>query len=77
MQIYLNTVNIDTTLFLHCPTKDIHYVKSVQIRSRSFSGPYFPVIGLNTEIYCKSPYSVQIQDNTDQKKLRIWTLFTE
>ena len=27
----------------------IHYVKSVQIRS--FSGPYFPVLELNTEIY--------------------------
>ena len=25
----------------------------------------------------KSPYSVQIQDNTDRKKLRIWTLFTQ
>ena len=25
----------------------------------------------------KSPYSVQIQENTDQKKLRIWTLFTQ
>ena len=27
-------------------------------------------------IRSKSPYSVQIQKNTDQKKLRIWTLFT-
>ena len=24
-----------------------------------------------------SPYSVRIQENTDQKKLRIWTLFTQ
>ena len=36
------------------------------------SGPYFPVFGLNTEIYevnlrSKSPYSVRIQGNTDQK----------
>ena len=37
-------------------------MKSVQIRS--FSGPYFP-------------YSVQMQENTDQKKLVIWTLFTQ
>ena len=29
------------------------------------SDPYFPEFGLNTEI--KSPYSVQIQQNTDQK----------
>ena len=25
----------------------------------------------------KSLYSVRIQENTDQKKLRIWTLFTQ
>ena len=46
-----------------------------------FSGPYFPVFGLNTEIYSiklrKSPYSVQMQENTDQKKLCIWTLFPQ
>ena len=38
------------------------------------SGPYFSLFGLNTENR-KSPYSVRIQDNTDQKNLRIWTLF--
>ena len=37
-----------------------------------FFYPYFPVFGLNTE-----PYSVRIQENTDKKKLRIWTLFTQ
>ena len=42
-----------------------------------FSGPYFPLFRLNTEIYSKSPYSVGIQENTDQKKLCIWTLFTQ
>ena len=31
------------------------------------SGPYFPVFGLNTEIISKSPYSIQIPENTDQK----------
>ena len=37
-----------------------------------FSGPYFPVFGLNTEIYfIKFPYSVRIKENTVQKKLRI------
>ena len=41
------------------------------------SGPYFPVFGLNTDIYSKSPYSVRIQENTDQKKHRIWTLLTQ
>ena len=38
-----------------------------------FAGPYFPVYGLNTG---KSPYSVRMQENTVQKKLRIWTHFT-
>ena len=44
-----------------------------------FSGPYFPVFGLNTYrvLRSKSRYSVQIKENTDQKKLRIWTLFTQ
>ena len=32
-----------------------------------FSGPYFPVFGLNAEIYGKSPYSVGIQENTARK----------
>ena len=25
----------------------------------------------------KSPYSVRVQENTDQKKLRFWTIFTQ
>ena len=33
-----------------------------------FSGTYF---------LRKSPYSVRIQEHTDKKKLRIWTLFTQ
>ena len=45
---------------------------------RVFSGPYFPAFGLNTERYLRiSPYSVRARKNTDQKKLRIWTLFTQ
>ena len=39
-----------------------------------FSSPCFPLFGLNTEIYSKSPHSVQIQENTDKKKkIRIRT----
>ena len=49
-----------TSLFCGYPR-----VKSVRIRC--FSGPYFPAFGLNTEIYCKSLYSVQMRENTDQK----------
>ena len=74
-----------------------------------FSGPYFPVFGLNMDVLnleenplrkkfpntefflvrisCirteygdllrKSPYLVRIQENTDQKNIRIWTFFLE
>ena len=49
-----------------------HCVKSVLIGV--FSGPYFPAFGLNTG---KSPYSVQIWENTDQKRLPIWTFFAQ
>ena len=35
---------------------------------RSLSGPYFSAFGLNT---------IRMWENTDQKKLRIWTLFTQ
>ena len=41
-----------------------HCVKSVRIRS--YSGPYFPGFGLNTEIVRTSPYSVRMRENTDQ-----------
>ena len=39
-----------------------------------FSGPYFPTFRPNTGI---SPYSVRMRENTNQKKLHIWTLFTQ
>ena len=70
-------------------SQDLHCVKNVCIRS--FSGLYFLAFGLNTERYsvfsriwteygeklCISPYSVRMRENTDQKNLRIWTLFTQ
>ena len=33
----------------------------------------------NTEFFlvCIFPYSVRMRENTDQKKLRIWTFFTQ
>ena len=41
-----------------------HCVKNVRIRS--YSGPYFPAFGMNTERYCISPYSVRMRENTGQ-----------
>ena len=46
-----------------------HCEKSVQIRSLFWS--------VLSCIRSKSPYSIRVQENTDQKKLCIWTLFTQ
>ena len=51
-------------------------VKRVQIRS--FFWSVFSCIRTEFGDWLrKSPYSVWIQENTDQKKLRIWTFFTQ
>ena len=49
--------------FLNVRGRKEHCVKSVQIRS--FSGPYFPVFGLNTEIY-----SVNLCIQSKYRKIR-------
>ena len=50
-------------------------VKGVQVLS--FSWFVFSCIRTEYEnLQSKSPYLVQTQENTDQKKLRIWTIFT-
>ena len=54
----------------------IHCVKSVQIRS-FFWSVLFHIRTEYGDLLRKSPYLVRIRENTDQKKLRIWTLFTE
>ena len=46
-------------------SEKLHCLKSVRIRS--FSGPYFPAFGLNTERYSVSLPSVPMRENTDQK----------
>ena len=54
----------------------IHCVKSGQIRS--FFWPAFSCIWTeHRDLLRKSPHSVRIQENADQKKLRNWTLFTQ
>ena len=55
---------------------NFHYVKSVQIRS--FFWSVFSCIRTEYgDLLRKSLYSVKIQENADQKKLLIWTLFTQ
>ena len=53
-----------------------HCVKSVQIRS-IFWSVFSCIRDEYGGLLRKSPYSVLMQENTDQKKLRIWTLFTQ
>ena len=53
-----------------------HCVKSVQIQS-FFWSVFYRIRTEYGHLPCKSPYSVRIQKNTDQKKLRIWTLFMQ
>ena len=61
---------------LECMFKHAHFVKSVQIWS--FFWSVFSCIRTEYwDLRSKSPYSVWIQENTEQKKLRIWTLFTQ
>ena len=54
---------------------DRHCVKSVQIW-RFFWSVFFCIRTEYVDLRIKCPYSVQIQENTDQKKLHIWTLST-
>ena len=54
----------------------LHCVKCVPVRS--FFWSMFSCIRTEYgDLLHKSPYSVRIQENTDQKKLRIWPLFTQ
>ena len=55
---------------------DLHCMKSFQVRS--FFWSVFSCIRTEYgDLLSKSPYSVRMQENTDQKKLHIWTLFTQ
>ena len=50
-------------------------VKNVQIRN--FLWSVFSRIQTEYgDLECKSPYSLRIIENTEQKKLRTWTFFT-
>ena len=55
---------------------DDHYAKSVRIRS--YSGPYFPAFGINTERQQVSKYLPLFSPNVEKcgpKYFRIWTLY--
>ena len=51
-------------------------LQNYQIRSSFWSA--FSCIRIEYgDLPSKSPYSVRVQENTDQKKLRIWTFSTQ
>ena len=51
-------------------------MKSVQ--TLSFFWPVFSCIPTEYgDLLLKSPYSVRIRENTDQKELRVWTIFMQ
>ena len=56
----------DTVLFAKRNTNRKHKYCVKSVRVWSYSGPYFPAFGLNTERYGVSPYSVRMRENTDQ-----------
>ena len=58
-------------------SRNIFLEKSYTIY-RVFSGPYFSCIWTEYgDLQSNCPYSVPVQENTDQKWLCIWTLFTQ
>ena len=68
-QVFAETIPASSVRKIHC-------VKSVKIRSFFWS-----VYSRNRSEYGEtkgiSLYLVRIRENTDQEKLRIWTLFTQ
>ena len=61
---------------------DIFYYLTTTLREKCHIKRFFwsALSCIRTEygdLQGKCPYSVRIEENTDQKKLRIWTLFTE
>ena len=70
---YLARNYAETVFFRKLPHQEIRWnygiLRSILLREKCLNTEFFPLR--------KSPYSVRIQQNTDQKKLRIWTLFTQ
>ena len=55
-------------------SKRLFYLARKMSEYGVFSGPYFPVVGLNKDIF-KSPYIVQVQENLDKKKKSVFGHF--
>ena len=70
MSIFPETIVVKTSYYLS------HCVKSVQMRSLIWS--VFSCIRTEyRDLWSKSSHSAQIRESADQRKLRIWALFTQ
>ena len=70
MSTFPETTVVKTSYYLS------HSVKSVQMRSLIWS--VFSCIRTEyRDLWSKSSYSAQTRENADQRKLRIWALFTQ
>ena len=60
---------------------DFNWLQITAWRVSKYGGFFWSVFSCTRTKYgdlqSKSPYSVRIQENSDQKKLRSWTLFTQ
>ena len=72
--LLLTETNLLTANLLLCLNS--HCMKSVQILS-FFWSVFFCIRTEYGEIRSISPYSARMWENTEQKKLRIWTLFKQ
>ena len=80
-QTFINGIfreNSKQLLLLSIFTKKLHQSTAWKVSKYGvFSGPVFFCIRTEYgDLRSKSPYSVRIQENMDQKKLCVWTLFT-
>ena len=65
---------IERVFFFHANTH-LGKLKTVSKIRSFFWSVFFCIRTEYRDLLRKSPYSVRIQENGDQKKLRIWTLF--
>ena len=81
----LRRTQVSSRAFFNCPVTlhllfktfhNCHCVKSVQIR-RFFWSAFSCICAEFERLRSISQYSVRIQENTDQKNLRVWTLSTQ
>ena len=68
------TIHVFKLIFIILPL--VSCVKRVQIQIFFWSVLYC-IPAIQIDLWCKFPFSVRIQENTDHKKLCIWALFMQ